>query len=556
MFALDWIRSKLHPAKAHPAALQASGQLMSVPAPHLQVLPAANVLNASRGLAYLSSPEHQLAQLAATGTLGGVYKAEANWQAELVRTLADQVDPVFLAQTAVYARQQGHMKDMPVLMAALLSKKDVQLLEQVFDRVVDNGKTLRKFVSLMRDGQAGRRSLGTRPKKLVQRWLLKATEYQLLQAKVGTAPSLADVVKMVHPKPTEPWRSAWFAWLLDRPFAEADLPPITQAYVAFKRMQREDAALAQQLEVPAVPFQMLTDLNLSTEQWSQVARKGSWQMVRQGLNMFARQGVFADPAMVADVADKLRNPDAMAKARVMPYQLMATAMATSALPLALQQALEDALETSLGNVPGFSGATFVALDVSGSMERAITGQRGAVTSVMRNIDVAALVVAALLRKNPQAQFLAFNMNVVATQIDRRERVLGMARNLASLLGGGTDVSAPLAWLTRQRKAVDNLVIVSDNESWFNMGGLKRSTPAQAAWARLKQINPEAKLISLDITPSYSTQLTQRPDVLNIGGFSDAVFKVMADFANGQPDATDANHDHWVNAIRQTPLTRH
>ena len=64
----------------------------------------------------------------------------------------------------------------------------------------------------------------------MQRWLLEATEKQLLNAAVGNAPSLADVVKMVHPKPAEAWRAAWFAWLIGKPHDEAALPPATRAF--------------------------------------------------------------------------------------------------------------------------------------------------------------------------------------------------------------------------------------------------------------------------------------------------------------------------------------
>jgi 60 kDa SS-A/Ro ribonucleoprotein len=87
----------------------------------------------------------------------------------------------------------------------------------VFGRVIDNGKMLRNFVQIVRSGAMGRKSLGSAPKKLVQNWLLNASEKQLLSACVGKQPSLADVVKMVHPKPQEAWRSAWFAWLIGKP---------------------------------------------------------------------------------------------------------------------------------------------------------------------------------------------------------------------------------------------------------------------------------------------------------------------------------------------------
>ena len=96
-----------------------------------------------------------------------------------------------------------------------------------------------------------------RPKKLVQHWLLNATESQLLHAAVGNTPSLADVVKMVHPKPQEAWRAAWFAWLIGRPFKLDELPPLTQAFERYKADRTQP--------LPDVPFQLLTALELDQQ---------------------------------------------------------------------------------------------------------------------------------------------------------------------------------------------------------------------------------------------------------------------------------------------------
>src|SRR6185503_16762992 len=262
------------------------------------LLPQATVQNHEAAPAYALSAKHQLAQIAATGCLNQTFYADADAQLDAVTALAAQVGPAFVAQTAVYAREAGHMKDMPVLLAAFLAVRDVALLGQVFDRVVNNGKTLRAFVQMVRSGALGRKSLGSRPKKLVQQWLLTAGEKQLLNASVGNTPTLADVVKMVHPKPAEAWRAAWFAWLIGKPIDEAALPPITQAFERFKRESAQGVAA----EVPDVPFQMLTALELTATQWAQIARTGSWQMVRQNLNTFARHGVFELPGMTEAIA--------------------------------------------------------------------------------------------------------------------------------------------------------------------------------------------------------------------------------------------------------------
>lgn len=509
-------------------------------------LPQAAASNHEQAPAYALSAKHQLAQLAATGCLNQTFYADADTQLDAVMALAAQVDAVFVAQTAVYAREAGHMKDMPVLLAAVLAVRDVALLRQVFGRVVDNGNTLRAFVQMIRSGALGRKSLGSRPKKLVQQWLLTASEKQLLNAAVGTKPSLADVVKMVHPKPAAAWRAAWFAWLIGKPHDEAALPPITHAFERFKRA----AARGERTEVPDVPFQMLTALELQPAQWAEIARAGSWQMLRQHLNTLARHGVFEIDGMAEVVAAKLRDPKAAAQARAFPYQLLAALKATGdAVPAVVRDALQDALETSLAQVPAFEGRVVVCPDVSGSMGSAVTGQRGSATSSMRCIDVAALVAAAVLRRNPEARVLPFQQDVVRLALNARDSVMTNAQALAAIGGGGTNCSAPLALLNHERATVDVVILVSDNESWVD-ATRRGATQTMREWEVLKQRNPQARLVCIDIQPYATTQAAERPDVMNVGGFSDAVFTMLSLFAKGKTGA-----EHWVGEIEKISIAR-
>ena len=503
-------------------------------------LPAADALNEAGGVAYYLSPKHQLAQLAATGCLNNTFYAQAQDQLDTVLSLAREVDPVFVAKTAVYARRAGHMKDMPALLAATLAVRDVTLLAKVFPRVVDNGKMLRNFVQMLRSGVVGRKSLGTRPKKLVQQWLLEASEAQLLNASVGNTPSLADVVKMVHPKPAEAWRAAWFAWLIDRPYALEALPPVTQAFERFKRDRS--------LEVPGVPFQMLTALELDAQAWAQISQRGSWQMVRQNLNTFARHGVFELPGLADAVAAKLRDPQAVAKARVLPYQLMAAFTAAGAeVPHVVKEALQDAMELALANVPAFEGRVVVCPDVSGSMSSPVTGHRGSATSAVRCIDVAALVAAAVLRRNADARVLPFETKVVPLALNPRDSVMTNAAKLAAVGGGGTSCSAPLALLNKEKAQADLVVLVSDNESWADPAR-GRGTATMQEWAAFKHRNPKARMVCIDIQPYATSQAQEQADVLNIGGFSDEVFKLLAVYAAGGLGA-----EHWVGVIEETSI---
>jgi 60 kDa SS-A/Ro ribonucleoprotein len=45
---------------------------------------------------------------------------------------------------------------------------------------------------------------------------------------------------------------------------------------------------------------------------------------------------------------------------------------------------------------------------------------------------------------------------------------------------------------------------------------------------------DPKLVCIDLQPYTTTQAPDRSDVLNVGGFSDAVFGVVASFLGGGP----------------------
>ena len=227
--------------------------------------------------------------------------------------------------------------------------------------------------------------------------------------------------------------------------------------------------------------------------------------------------------------------------------MVAYAMADKNVPMVVREALQDAMEVAIQNVPVVDGRVVVCPDVSGSMGSPATGYRRGATSVVRCIDVAALVAAAILRRNKLARVLPFEHRVVDVKINPRDSVMTNARKLASIGGGGTSCSAPLQKLNRERALVDLVIVVSDNQSWVDSGH-SYETRTMAEWARLKHRNPAAKLVCIDITPYGTTQARERPDVLNVGGFSDAVFDVIAAYAKDE-----MGPDHWVGKIEEVEL---
>ncbi len=515
-------------------------------------IPQTNAVNEAGGVAYILPPKAALAQLAATGCLSTTFYATEEDQLATVLSLCShaEIEPEFIARVALYSRTRGHMKDMPALLVAVLSVRSPGLMAEVFDRVIDDGRMLRNFVQIMRSGVVGRKSLGSLPKRLVQQWFDRRTDDQIFLASVGNDPSLADVIRMVHPKPATASRAALFGYMIGQPHDSAELPELVRQFEAFKA----DSLL----DVPEVPFQMLTSLDLTPGHWRQIAVKAPWQMTRMNLNTFARHEVFKPPALAGAprmediIADRLRDEKAIANARVFPYQLMmAFTQASVEVPAVVREALQDAMEIATRNVPVMDQGrgVWVLPDVSGSMRSPITGHRKGATSAVSCIDVAALIAATVLRTNPRAGVMPFSDDIMEVALNPRDSVMTNALKMASLPSGGTNCSAPLKELNRRGATGDLVIYVSDNESWMDRE-YSRQTGTMVEWAAFKSRNRGAKLVCIDLQPYSTTQAVEggRNDVLNIGGFSDQVFDLIAEFASGT-----LNSNQWVGVIESVSL---
>lgn len=505
-----------------------------------RLIPSAKARNEAGGRAYEMTTEAELAQYVMTGCLNGTFYATGEEQLNRLLELARDADPEFVARLAVYSRKEGFMKDTPALLCAVLATKDGALLEKIFPRVIDNGKMLRNFVQIVRSGVTGRKSLGTLPKRLVRQWLDQRDDESLFHASIGQTPSLGDIIKMVHPRPRDTSRDALYAYFTGSRGKSESLPQIAREYEDYKAGRSES--------LPDVPFQLLTSLELGQKEWVEIARQASWQTTRMNLNTFLRHGVFETEGMTELIAMRLSNPELIRKARVLPYQLMAAYKAVSEdMPLKVREALQDAMERATDNVPLLEGHIVVCPDVSGSMASAITGVRKGATTAVRCIDVAALMTACVLRKNPSARVMPFEHDVVNPGLNPRDSIMTNAEKLAAIGGGGTNCSAPLLRLNQSKTPVDLVIFISDNESWMDPSA-GRGTASMTEWVKLQKSHPQAKMVCIDLQPYGTVQAPDNGSILNVGGFSDKVFDVLTAFAGSRFTGT-----HWTSVINQVAL---
>lgn len=504
------------------------------------------VQNLAGGKGYKMTDEHALVQLAVTGTLQDVFYATAKDQADQIIALASKLPAEFVAKVAVYARTRGFMKDTPaLLMCVLASREDgKEAFRKAFPRVINNAKMLRNFVQILRSGKTGRKNLGSMPRRAVQTWLNGASDKALLNASVGQSPSLKDIIKLSHPKGATPERVALYGYLTDGKYDSYKLPDFVQAFEDFKVVPEGD--------VPDVDFRLLSNLTLTEKQWGQKALQLPVEALRMNINQLARKGAFNDSKVVAGVCAKLRDREAVRAAGTMPVAVLtAYHNLDDTVPAAVKNALHDMMEITVENVPSFGDKKVAILvDVSGSMGSPMTN--GKHTSKTRYVDIAAAVGCSIWRQNPNAQLIPIDTSVHTHKMSARDSILNNAGVLARFGGGGTSLDVALAHV--KASAPDVVVILSDNESWADLtatgswhsgyGGSRASMGDR--WRDLVAANPNAKLICVDLAPYSDLTNKDSTNVLNLGGWTDEMFPLIASFVNG-------DQTKWVDAVKAVSL---
>ncbi len=519
--------------------------------PKRETAPASNTTNKSGGRAYKMADQHALAQLITTSCFNNTFYASATEQLDRVKSLADACETEFVAKAAVYAFEKAKMRDTALfLLATLITRGDegLRLFARAFPRIIVNVNMLRSFVQIVRSGAVGRQSFGTAPKRVIRQWLESKTPAWMFTGSIGNDPSFADVIKMVHPKPESEAKKAFYAYIIGRPHDINLLPDNVANFEMFKVAKAKGI----EFQVPDVPFQMLSSLSLNKNDWKAIAANMPWKALQKNLETLGRHGVYDDHAVVKMVADKIRNPELIRRAKVFPYQLLTAFQYTTNVPTEIRNALQEAMEIATENVPPFIGLDVAfCLDVSSSMKTPVTGTRQGSTTKTTNIEVASLLAATILRRSKGAAFLPFDLQIFDNHnINPFDSIMTNAQKMSQLGGGGTDCSLPIARLCSYAvgKLPKLIIMASDNESWHLNGGSWKnvywrtygrqvgvaSEPSTLAieWAKYKKIVRDAKLVCIDISPNTTTQVVDGLDILNIGGFSDSIWPVIENFSRG------------------------
>jgi 60 kDa SS-A/Ro ribonucleoprotein len=471
-------------------------------------------INLAGGQAYQQTAKLEFVSILLTSFLKDqFYRTEAETVARL-RTLLTQIDPLFAAKAAVYARNEFGMRSISHFVASEIGKtvKGQLWTKPFFARVVrrpdDALEILACYLSQYEKPlpNAMKRGLGIALSKMSEYSLAK---YQKTRAEL----TMIDAVNLCFGTKTKPRARPGF---VDRGLS-----------IPLGKLLRGELAAPETWEVK------LTQAGQNAEEGEvQAAKADEWKklILEKKLGYMAlvrnlRNILAACPEMTPQVCEQLVNREAIVKSLVFPFRFL-TALdivkeVGGAEASRVLAALSRAMELSVANVPKLSGKTLAVLDVSGSMTQSVTGK----TSPAR---IGSLFAATLV-KALSCDFMTFDGDARYVALNTADSVLSMAQSIP-FPGGSTDFSAPMRCMN---KAYDRIIILSDMQGWVGGGA-----PTGELSVYKQRFNADPKIYSFDLQGYGTMQFPQR-NVYALAGFSDKIFSVMATLEGGDGDLLTA-----------------
>ncbi|MCR8631531.1 TROVE domain-containing protein [Paenibacillus radicis (ex Xue et al. 2023)] len=462
--------------------------------------------------AYTRSAEEQYVQTLVTNTFGNTFYADQQQlltEAEEMHREMAQSNPLFMAKAIVYARNEGYMRLQPLFGLAILSAYRPDLFSKIFLNVVRIPSDLSDFLMILKG--LGRGEGGRAVKRQVNRFLAGVSEYWAIKYNGrGRGYSLGDAIATAHPKPADLKQQALFRYLRGQE-ANLSLLPQVQALEQLKKADSEAEQL-NWIETGKLPHEVVTGAVKPTKAvWDALLHQMPTFALLRHLNTLERAGVFEKRYSLETAVERLTDQRGLQKSKILPFRF-AKAFRQVQHPV-LRDALRDAVEYTFANLPDLEDRTAIFLDISGSMNG-------------EYLQIGSVFALALYKKTQgNSLFWLFDTAVEDAKPSRRDSILSQADRIQAR--GGTDTGAPVRKLLAERRKVDQIIIITDEQQ--NSG-----SPFYEALQKYRtKVNPQVKAFIIDIAPYRSAMVPQQDrNTFYIYGWSDTVLSYIMQTVKG------------------------
>lgn len=482
--------------------------------------------------------EMELYTLVVTSVLNDHFYEKTDDRLQRLRKLLTEMDPLFIAKLAVYAREKMYLRSVPLVLAVELAKihQGDGIVSKLVARIIqraDEITELLAYYQLANHKNKWIKKLNGLSKQIQKGLALAFNKFDAYQFAKYDRPAeikLRDALFLVHPKAKTQEQQIIFDQIVNQQLET----PYT--------WETELSALGQQaFENDAVKK---TAFRTKWEELIDSGQLGYMALLRNLRNILQAA---VSRKHIERIAERLADPLEVARAKQFPFRFLSAyrelrggqiprkggktkKMEISTDIALILQALEKAIVASAAHLQGFDGNTrvLVACDTSGSMQQPVTAK-----STVQLYDIG-LVLGMLLQQRCKAvisgifgdtwKIILLPSDGVLANVDELHRREGE-------VGYSTNGYLVLKDLVRQNRIMDKVMIFTDCQLWnSNQTGESLAN----YWSEYKKIAPNARLYLFDLSGYGHSPLRLMPsDVFLVAGWSDRVFEVLEAIEKGQ-----------------------
>ena len=340
--------------------------------------------------------------------------------AERIAEAAEAVPVTTLAALAIEARSQFNLRHVPLHLLTVLARRarGSSLVSQTIEAVIQRADELAEFLTLYAKANgvlpnAVKPKLSAQVKRGLALAFTKFDAYQLAKYDRANAVRLRDALFLCHAKPNDDEQSALWKQLV-----------------------------AGKLPVPDTWEVALSGGADKKETFERLLREGRLGYLALLRNLRNMEQARVDDTLIRDAVLARKGAH-----RVLPFRFIAAARAVPRF----EMWLDTALRANIAATEPLSGRTIVLVDVSGSMDAALSAR-----SDLTRVDAAAALASVA---NGNLRVFTFSNNLV--EVPARRGMSGVDAVVKSQPHGGTRLGAAVTAINGIEH--DRLIVVSDEQ---------------------------------------------------------------------------------------------
>jgi len=416
-----------------------------------------------------------------------------------------KIDPKFVANLAIYARKEIHLRSISHVMVSELAhdvqgKKYVRrVLNEIVERVDDMSEILSYYLNVY--GKPIPNSL----KKGLGECFLRFDEFSLAKYNGSKEIKLKDIINLVHPKPSTDEQSDMFKRLLE-----------------------------DNLETPSTWETMLSSEGNNKCTWEKLIHSNKLGYMAMLRNL--RNIIKAEPDNINRVYEVLENENRVKKSKQLPFRYYSAFKVLSNEGLGTSKVydiLENAIKYSTSNIERLKGKTFISTDVSGSMRSRVSQK-----SDMTCAEIGTVLMSIANSICDEAITSTFDTIFKVTPLASKNGIIANANSI-KVTGGGTDLSLPIKYLLENKIYVDRIILLSDNMINY---GYDRVCQVYINEYR-KKVNPNVWVHAIDLL-GYGTQQFKGNKVNIIAGWNEKILEFIPNVEAGLSNIKEKIEDYF------------